>query len=67
LTKYTAEDVQNILETLGDDFIVDVPASFTDGAYKIGFTDLAIALTSSEPDWYADIAYATNARLGGLV
>jgi len=61
---YTAQDVQNILTTFADEFLVDVKAEHTGGRYLIEDATLTTALTLGEPEWYAAIADYTNGIYG---
>lgn len=58
--KYTAADVQNILTSLGENFIVDIEAVHSDKGYFIEYNTLAAALILSSPAWYEEIAHYTN-------
>lgn len=63
--KYTAEDVKNILTSLGEDFIVDIEAVHNERGYFIEHNTLAAALILGTPEWYAEIADYTNVNLTG--
>lgn len=59
--QYNAADVQSILSTFAEEFLVDVAAEHTpDGRYLIEHDTLVNALTLAEPAWYDAIAETTN-------
>lgn len=61
MKNYTAQDVQNILTALAEEFLVDIKAEHTeDNSYLLEFTDLSTALVLGEPAWYAAIAHYAN-------
>lgn len=61
---YTAADVQNILTSLAEDFMVDIEAVHNEQGYFIEYNTLAAALILGSPVWYGAIAEYTNEKLG---
>lgn len=61
---YTAEDVRNILTSLAEEYLVDIPAKHADGLYLLEYNDIATAFILGNEEWYEDIAeLASNIEL----
>lgn len=58
-----AQEVERVLSALGENFLVDVPATHDGkGGYFIEFTVLANALCNAAPAWVDEIVGYVNTR-----